>query len=102
MSVTNAKHQSVAAMRCAEILARGAKQTTREWARLAAERRETSLEAFAAFLRCRSPADLLVAQADAVSGHLDLVSQASGRLAEILAGAAGTAARALEAGGADH
>jgi hypothetical protein len=85
----------LAVVRCAEILTEGAREATREWARLAEQCRQIDLQSLAALALCRSQADLVAAQAGMVSGRLDLIGRGSGRLAEIVNAAAGGAVRAL-------
>lgn len=89
----------LAARRCARILASGAGRWAREWARLAEQRRGGGGRGLAALMLCRSPADLIAAQADMVSEHLDLIGQSAGALSEIVGATAGDAVRALSAEG---
>src|SRR5258707_8050679 len=85
----------LAAARCAKILNQGARDAAREWARLAGRGRNNAVQGLAALMLCRSPADLIAAHADMMSGRLDLISKASEALSEIVAAAAGEAVRAL-------
>jgi hypothetical protein len=91
--------EPLATTRCASILAAGAGRWAREWARLTEQRRHNGLRSFAAAMACRSPADLIAAQADMVSEHLDLIGRGSGALAKIVDATAGEAVRALSAEG---
>ena len=90
-----AARDMLAVIRCATILAAGAGRWAREGIRLAEQRRRSVQRSFAAFSLCRSPADLIAAQADAVSDQLDLMGRTSGRLSEIVGATAGDAVRAL-------
>src|SRR5471030_1487697 len=88
---------TLAAVSCAKILTAGARDAAREWRRHARQRRHDGVQGLAAIMLCRSPADLVAAQADMVSGRLDLIRQTSERLSEIVGATAGDAVRALSA-----
>ena len=89
--------RDLAAMaRCGTAFATGAQQAAGEMSLFASRRYASGLRGLTALMKCRTPDDLIAAQAALVCEDIELALASGARLAEIVAATAGGAVRSLE------
>ena len=77
-------------------VAAGAKSAAEELAAYARRRYRTQVKGLAALMACRTPGDLIAAQAGLICEDIELMLASGARMAELVAATAGGAVRSLD------
>ncbi|HEY5105242.1 MAG TPA: phasin family protein [Caulobacteraceae bacterium] len=96
MSTTSTPPDPIKTAQAGAAIVSGAGGAAREWALLAGRRYESGLRGLVALAACRTPGDLIAAQAAMVCEDIELLASSGARIAELVAATAGGAVRSLD------